>query len=453
MKKLISIALVLSMVAVLGACAGQPASSGDQQSGSAPEGSSQAASGETVTLKFWDMDWNSAAGDLYVTAAQKQVKKFNESQDHIVVEYQSIPWTDYYQYFLTAIKGGAGPDVATSGSQTPIQFNQMGEILPLDDIVEEWKADGTYKDYIPGIVESNYFDGHYIALPWGCDPRAIMYRTDFFEEAGITKLPATWDEFKSALGTLKAKFPDKIPLAAFGTTSGPQQFLNYWLVTNDSGQVSEDLTANFNSPAMEESLKFVASLVDEKLLPEGMISYEQTDSERLFLSGEACCIIPVSSSAVTDSNLSDKIGILDPLRGPSSKEPHTLYWANSIAAYSQTEHPEECKEFVKWWLANEENLFAEGRLSAIPARVSFMENQYFSENLIMKAYTEKIYPTFTHATYPVPGFFPAYGQINGERYLGEACQKVLSGDRDYASIMAAGQEQVQEALDAVDEAS
>ncbi|MDD4850622.1 MAG: sugar ABC transporter substrate-binding protein [Gemmiger sp.] len=448
MKKIVSVTMAAAMLLGLTACGGKAGSTAVSSS-TAGAASQSAAEGEKVTLNFWDMNWNSAAGDMYVNAAKAKVDEFNASQDHIVVEYQSIPWADYYQYFLTAIKGGAGPDVATAGSQTPIQFYQMGEILPLDDIVEQWKTEGTYEDYIAGIVESNYYDGHYIALPWGCDPRTIIYRTDLFEEAGITELPTNWEELKAALETLKEKFPDKVPLAAFGNLQGAQQVFDYFLHTNEGGQVTEDLKADFNNPKMQETLEYVASLYDGGLIPEGMIAYEQTDAERLFLSGEACCMIPASTSALLDDNLKDKVGILNPIQGPSATEPRTLYWANSIAAYAQTKYPEESKQFIKWWLENQESLFVDGLLSAVPARISFMENPYFSENVLIKSYTEVIYPTFLHATYPVPGFYPAYGQINGERYLGEAGQKILSGERDYNAIMDATQVKIQEALDAV----
>ena len=57
--------------------------------------------------------------------------------------------------------------------------------------------------------------------------------------------------------------------------------------------------------------------------------------------------------------------------------------------------------------------------------------RFFKSNVLDRALTEKIAPTFVHATYPVLNFYPAFGQINGERYLGLALQEVLTGRRDF----------------------
>ena len=56
-------------------------------------------------------------------------------------------------------------------------------------------------------------------------------------------------------------------------------------------------------------------------------------------------------------------------------------------------------------------------------------------------------PTFVHATEPIKNFYPAFGQINGERYLGNAAQKVLSGRRDYEAILEEDNGNVEAALE------
>jgi multiple sugar transport system substrate-binding protein len=410
-------------------------------------GSSEEKMPEKAKLVFWDMQWETSVP--YAEDAKALVAKYNASQDKVEVQYQSIPWADYNQVFLTAVQGGAAPDVATGGSQIPINYYLMGEILPLDSIVAEWKADKTYDEYIPGIVESNYYDGHYIALPWHCDPRSIMYRTDLFEAAGITKLPTTWNELLGVLRTLKKAYPDMVPLAGFGNLQGAQQFADFFLNSNGGGQVTADMKANFNSKEVRETLEFIATLSDEGLIPEGMIAYEQADSERLFLSGKAICLIPASATGLADEKLKNLVDIMDPIQGPSADKPYTLYWANSICAFSQTKHPEEAKNFIKWWLDNQKTLFVDTQMPKVPARVTFMDDKFFIENVMMKAYTQVLYPTFRHATSPITGFFPAYGEINGQRYLGMAAQKVLSGDRNYDAILAEGQAKIQGAIDAV----
>ena len=135
-------------------------------------------SGEAAKITFWDMMWGEAG--VYDVAAEALVDQYNQENPQVKVEYQSVPWDNYYQTFLTAITSGTGPDVATAGSQTPMQFATMGEIMPLTPIVEKWQSekDPVLDDMMEGILETNKLEDDYIALPWQCDTRVFTYRTD-----------------------------------------------------------------------------------------------------------------------------------------------------------------------------------------------------------------------------------------------------------------------------------
>ena len=413
----------------------------------------ESAENSKVTLQFWDMDWNSEAGGLYVNSAQALVDEFNSTHDDIFVEYQSVAWTDYYQYYLTAVQGGAAPDVFTGGSQTPIQFYAMGEVLPVDSIIEEWKQDGQYEDWIEGSLESNYYDGHYISIAWNFDSRCIFYNTEMFEQAGVDgEAIKTWDDLLAACEKLKAAFPDKVILAVPGENSAAQQFLNYLLVTNNGGQTNADATeSTFTSPEMRETLEYLGTLVEKEYLPSGILGYTQSDINRMFLVGDACMMYTGNATIAEDPAVAGKVGMLNALVGPSSEKPGVLYWANSAAIFSSTEHPEEAKVFLKWWMENIDSLFEDARLQSLPARKSFADTDYNKNSWYLTQLSEKLSPYFVHATYPVPGFYPAYGTINGERYLADAAERIYSRDFDYDSIIAQGDAAVTQAIELANE--
>ncbi|WP_320128620.1 sugar ABC transporter substrate-binding protein [uncultured Sphaerochaeta sp.] len=442
MKKTVILALVLILVIVPIFAQGEKEKS---------SGNSAASGVEEIV--FWDMNWGSDT--TYIDAAKALTEKFNASQAKIQVTYQSIPWSNYYQVFLTAIKGGVGPDVATAGSQTPIQFAQMGEIQSLDSVVEAWKAEKNpiLDDFATGALETNLFNGHYIALPWNADVRMWTYRTDYFAQAGITALPKTWNELLDILRILQKKYPDKYPLAIAGDMSGIQHLMNWLNISNATGIVSAEGKANFNTKAMQECLEFIATLYDEKLIPAASISYKWEDLDRLFLNDDCCIVFGPARPAFTEKpDFAKNIALLEPMRGPSATKPLTLYWANSIGVYSKA-HTEASKVFLKWWEENNLPLWTEGHLLSLPLRKSYMENPYFQQNFFTNEITKKIAPTFAHATYPFPAFYPAFGQINGERYLAEAAQKVLNGSRNYATVLQEGQEETLDAIDMVAQAN
>lgn len=401
-----------------------------------------------VKLVFWDMIWGAAG--TYDKAAQELVNQFNQEQSGIQVEYQSVPWDNYYQVFLTAISSGEGPDVATAGSQTPMQFAAMGEITSLNPLVEKWKVEGDpiLDDFMFGFLETNHLGDDYIALPWHADTRAFIYRKDMFEEAGVTELPTTWEGLHDALAKVKAKFPDVIPLVTAGDLGGSQNLMVYLSLSNDIGQVTEDLSkGTLSDPKMTECLQFVAQLMDEGLLPEALVSYKSADADRIFMSGQAAVMYSGPNKVYwNEPTIADKLAILPPPKGPSATEPHTVYFANSIAAY-KTEHPDEARTFVEWWLKNDLKLFIDGAVGKAPIMKSQAADPFFGKHPIDKALTEVIAPTFRHATWPVANFFPAWGQIYGERYLGAMMQEVLTGRRDFAEIQAEQDANVNAALE------
>ncbi len=415
-----------------------------------------AAAEKKTEITFWDMMWGEAG--IYDVAAEALVDQYNQEHPEVNVEYQSVPWDNYYQTFLTAVTSGTGPDVATAGSQTPMQFATMGEILPLNSIIEKWQEeqDSVLEDMPEGILETNFLNGDYIALPWNSDTRLFTYRTDLFEEAGITELPSTWEELLDVLRTLKESNPDVFPLVTAGDMgSGGAQNLMMWLtVSNDVGPVTADGQSDFMSPKITECLEFVATLMDEELIPEATISYKDADAQKLFYSGQAAIFYggPVPGF-FEDETLKDKISILDPMQGPSAAQPQTVYWANSIAAYNNKdeEKKQAILDFVEWWVKNCKTLFTDGRCGKTPVLKSFTDDPYYDSAVLEALINEKIMPTFVHATYPIQNFYPAFGQINGERYLGSAAQKVLSGRRDYEAIQEEENENVESALELQEE--
>jgi ABC-type glycerol-3-phosphate transport system substrate-binding protein len=59
-----------------------------------------------VDVTFWDMIWG---GPEYMDAGKALVAQFNQETPDITVTYRTIPWTNWYQTFVTAIAANGGP--------------------------------------------------------------------------------------------------------------------------------------------------------------------------------------------------------------------------------------------------------------------------------------------------------------------------------------------------------
>ncbi|OCQ97891.1 sugar ABC transporter substrate-binding protein [Oscillatoriales cyanobacterium USR001] len=122
------------------------------------------------------------------------VKKFNKSHPKIQVEALYIGQPDQQiPKILTAVVGNAPPDLLWYNPATAGQLAELDAIIPL----ENWLNKSPLKAEIdPVLFESMELNGHIWSIPFATNNTAIFYRPSLFKEAGITKLPKTWEEFK-----------------------------------------------------------------------------------------------------------------------------------------------------------------------------------------------------------------------------------------------------------------
>jgi multiple sugar transport system substrate-binding protein len=76
-------------------------------------------------------------------------------------------------------RNGSGPEHGSRLYQA-VQLYDQGAILPIDDVISQWKASGKLDDFLPNTVETLKYDNHYVALPWAIDIRVWYYRKDLF---------------------------------------------------------------------------------------------------------------------------------------------------------------------------------------------------------------------------------------------------------------------------------
>jgi multiple sugar transport system substrate-binding protein len=172
------------------------------------------ARAQVATLNFWDMIWGPPQ---YIDAARALVARFNSENPNIQVTYRSVPWANWYQTFVTAVGAGAAPDISTGGGFQAVQLFEMGGIRPLDDFIAELRQAGELGDFAPGLVETQRWNDHHVALPWGVDIRVWFYRKDHFEERGVA-VPTSWAELREAAKRLTTG--DRYGIVAAGDSRG-----------------------------------------------------------------------------------------------------------------------------------------------------------------------------------------------------------------------------------------
>ena len=398
---------------------------------------------EGKVLKFWDMQ--NGPADTYPVTAQKLCDQFSAANPGVKVEYQSIPWDNFYQTFLTAIKSGAAPDVSTGGFGMHEVFAQMGEILYVDSVVEEYKADGRVDDFPQGFLELHTYEGKQVGIPYMTAIFTHFYRTDMFQNAGIGTPPETWAEFLDAGRAIKNAFD--IPFFAINLADAQgNNYVLSLLLANDTGVLDKNMQPLLAGKKAIETYEFMITMFKEELVPKGMATYRTADVEKAYMNGKISAFtqyIPVYVK--DDPNVARVTDALPVMRGPSGSK-GTLTWVNMIGGYQQTKHPEEAKKFIGWYADNCYPLFTEGGANALPARKSFMDKYSSTDDPIIRGIVRECADYMRNPVYPVDYLYSKFGQIDGENLLAQLGQMIFTGETDPVKIGQRGVDLVQKAL-------
>jgi multiple sugar transport system substrate-binding protein len=381
-----------------------------------------------VDLQFWDMIWGPPE---YIDAGKSLVAQFNQEHPDVTVTYRSIPWTNWYQTFLTAIGSGTAPDVSTGAGYQAVQLYDQGAILPIDDVISDWKASGKLDDFLPKTVDTLKYDNHYVALPWAIDIRVWYYRKDLFEQAKVQP-PTSWQEFKAAAQALTKANNDQYGVVACGDTLG-SHYLYTLILNNGGGLFTKDRKIDLNSPRNLEALQFLSDLVRNHWVYPASAGYHDEDEVSAFTQGKAALTLHAPGLGTRLSKISDKIGVLKPLTGPHGDQ-GTILWVNNLMLYKQGKHPAEAKLFLQWWSEHEKELWIKGHVTQLPVRKSFASDQYFKGNAETTFILENYVPVAKNTATQANEIFPKLNDVEGEGVMQTLTQNLLQGKDVNASV-------------------
>lgn len=434
----VSLGLLVVLMILASCSSGSDSSGSSSTSSNSGQTADSGSNGEVVELKFWDMVWGPTE---YIESAQKLVEQFNAEHPNIKVTYQSTPWNNWYQTFTTAIAAGTGPDVSTGAGYQAFQFYDMDAILPIDDVIEEWRAEGKLDDFYPGLIDTMIYDGHYVALPWATDVRVWYYRKDLFEQAGVS-VPKTFEEFREVMKQLSGD--GKYGMVVHAVDNGGVHFLLTTMINNGGGMFTEDKKVDFMNERNVETFRWIAELVKDGSIDPASAGFKSEDATKAIGSGTAA--VHLTSPGFKDElpDIADKLAVLPPMEGLHGDK-GTLRWVNNMMIYSATEHPEEAKTFLKWWSENNKLLWTEGHSGQLPARISVAQDPYFQEDPILKQILDEYVPIGKPTGTHYPSAFPELNEIEGEGVLHTLAQEILLG-KDPVETMEKAQARLKEIM-------
>jgi multiple sugar transport system substrate-binding protein len=400
--------LAAAMLAlVVAACGG---SDDEQPSGGSSTQAAQPALQKGSTIRLWVMN----NGPQPVQDTQRIVRGF-EQRTGVNVKVELVGWEVQFDRIRNAAVSGGGPDVTQAGTTQVPFFAALGGFADLTNRVEDVGGKGAYA---PGIWQTTQLAGQKgtYAVPWFTEARAIYYRKDVLEKAGID--PATafkdWDSLTTTLQTIKDKVPTigGKPIEPFGSPGKKAFDLVHHVMPFvwDAGGAElspDDKKSTIDSPQSQQGVDYVASLLQKGLYDKSMLERDGTQVENQFKGGRLAVWIggPWVLGSVErkdDSNwvpaARQNVGVAPMPAGPSGKG-FTFVGGSNLMMFKNTKHPNEAWALMKYLSGDAVQTQYANLMGMFPARLA-PQKQLGSTDPDHKAFFSAIQQGRTYA--PIP---------------------------------------------------
>jgi N,N'-diacetylchitobiose transport system substrate-binding protein len=381
----------------LGACSDDPAPADDK-----------AGPAETADIRLWlnGTDTPQALRDYLVETFEAE-----NPGSSLTIEEQD--WNGLVPRLQTALASeGQTPDVVEVGNTQSPLFSHAGAFSDLTDLYEEVGGESL----LPGFVDAGSVEDTVFALPYYSGARAVFYRKDFFEQAGV-EVPTTLEGFRDAAVTLHEANPaDADNFSGFWFPGQDWYNGTAWIYTYGGELAVQDgdqWVGALSSPESQEALREVQTLFREAT--NAPADADSNEPWVPFNNGEVAMF-----SAPTWARWS--IDLPECNEGVDAED--TSDEANELRAKQQACNEEKTGIFALPGMTEGEpaTVFAGGSNIAIPAK---SQNQELAANLLRIIFSEE-YQTMLAENGLIPGS-TEYADLLGDDVYAQAARAAALG--------------------------
>mgnify|MGYP000878506764 CR=1 FL=1 len=314
---------------------------------------SSSSSEEPVKVVVWNQIFEPWNQEFFTEKAEE----YNSLGRGYVVEQEFIAGDAWTERMASAQAAGTAPDTYVLSYNNIVSAVRDGLILPLNDLLPK-EAFDDLNDNVKDMVS---FEDKYWAYPQLVEPSTVLfYRTDLFEQAGITKVPTTWDELIEAGKKLTTNEIFGLSIPDFPSmgwcTWGMQYASSGHLAIND----------NWDTPLIDQGYidlaNFYKRCYDEGIVPAQALSgyADMKDFGEESVAMKFCGSWGVGQILNDYPELADKFAVAVPPTKDGNQD--TILATNGGWTYvidAKTKVAEGAADYISWLLAEDVETCAE----------------------------------------------------------------------------------------------
>lgn len=315
----------------------------------------------TLVAADYDVDGGQSSKEYWA----KLAARFEEKNPDIDVDVHIEPWTSVDSKVQDMVKAGKAPDIAQIGAYA--DYAAAGKLYNVDRMLSLRTA----ANFLPPLAKAGEHRRTPYGIPFVASTRLLFYNKKLFEEAGIEKPPATWDELRDAAEKLKeeteAEYPFALPL---GPEEAQAETMNWLLSAGESYTVGGG-SYDINSARNIQTVSWVkTNLVDRKLTgPVAPAKLNRKMAFAAFARGEVGMLNGHPSLLRIARKAGVDLGTV-PIPGPKGTPYNAMGVADWIMAFKENGNRVQAGKFLDFVFSDENVLAFAGQNNLLPVTVS-----------------------------------------------------------------------------------
>lgn len=299
---------------------------------------------------------------------QKMLNQF-EKKSGVKVNVQPTSWDDIESKV----------SIASNGKQAPadvfeVDWSWVGEFEKANWLSKIDVSKSDVKD-IPSLSTFK-IDGDYYAMPYSNDVRILYANKKMLADAGVNKMPTSWNDMDTDMKALKdksvVKYPLQFPLRAEEKTT--TSFLTYAYLRNG---IIFNKDNSLNKKSALDTFKYINNAVKSGYIDPDSVSTDGMDTFNGLNQGKGAMLIGPSSFTVSSNNkkVSKVVGQIEPLTIPSNdgSAPKTIAYTEAVGISKFSKKKKAAAKFVKWYTSAKVQKQLNKELNNIPTRTSVLQ--------------------------------------------------------------------------------
>lgn len=300
--------------------------------------------GDTVTLSL--LSWNNEE------TMKPYINAFEAKNPEIKIDLQYVPPVQQYvDKFMVLSAADQMPDLFYTAAETKKEIIERGLAEDLSDMAIfqriDSKVSGTYGK-----------DGEIYAFSPDAWVGGIFYNKDLFEQAGIEKVPETWEEFIECCKLLKELGVEPYLDDANNVNSIPQTLYQCMVISQNPEADHEinDGKATFEQYYTEPFTKWYEDMVEQGLYSQISLGLSPEQVTDMFVTGQVAMVTsgPWNIPVYKEKNPALRFDSF-PLADSAGNVVLTGAVSPGLSISTTSAHKEECRKFLEF-MARDENL-------------------------------------------------------------------------------------------------